>query len=131
MANELTLLPGKQIAMFCASGPIEFEGRLINIERMAIFCRKNSVKHLIVDLRKQVSKPKTIQMFELGTLVSKVLKGVKIAIVCQPDDHDTKFGENVAANRGAGSYSFASIEEALRWLEGKDVTSNKPFTGDA
>jgi hypothetical protein len=56
MKNELTIIPGTRIALFCSSGPVEFEDRMRNVERMAQFCDENSIKHLIVDIRQQESK---------------------------------------------------------------------------
>lgn len=131
MKNDLTIIAGTRIALFRSIGPIKFENRMKNIERIARFCNRNNIKHLIVDISQQISDAGTTQMFELGRSVPVVLKGIKIAIVCQASDGETQFGETVAANRGALSRSFTNIEEAQRWLEGKDVTPNIPDAEDA
>jgi hypothetical protein len=108
-----------------------------NVERMAQFCDENSIKHLIVDIRQQESKTTTVQMFDLGTSVPKVLRAIRIAVVCQSSDREAQFGsdreaqfgETVAANRGARSRSFTTVEEAQKWLEGEDIAPNQSLQG--
>jgi len=129
MKNELTIIPGTRIALFRCSGPVEFEDRMRNVERMAQFCDENSIKHLIVDIRQQESKTTTVQMFDLGTSVPKVLRAIRIAVVCQSSDREAQFGETVAANRGARSRSFTTVEEAQKWLEGEDIALNQSLQG--
>lgn len=126
MKCELTIIEGTRIALFRSSGLVEFEDRMRNVERMAQFCNENSIKHLIVDLSQQVSNAKLIQVFNLGTSVPKVLKGIQIGLVCQPSDRETRFEETVVANNGAFSRSFTTVKEARKWLEGEeDVTPSK------
>ena len=126
MMRELTVIPGTRIALFRSLGAVEFEDRMKNLERMAQFCKEHGIKDLIVDISQQVSETRTMQMFTLGTSVPEILRGIRIAVVCQPFDEETKFGETVAANRGAISSSFTSVEDAQRWLEGKDIAPGKP-----
>jgi len=131
MDYELAIIPGARIALFRWTGPITFQGRMKNVERMGKFCNENKIKDLIVDTRKQVSTTDMMQMFDLGTSVPELLRGIRIAVVCQSSDHTTKFGETVAANRGAYSRSFTSLEEAQRWLEGMARKPTKPDAGNA
>jgi hypothetical protein len=125
--NELTIIQGTRIALFRSSGSVEFNVRKGNIERMAQFCSEHSINHLIVDIREQVSNANTIQMFNIGAMVPNVMSGIQIAVVCHSSDYQSKFGETVAANRGAFSSSFTTIEEAQRWLEGKDEVGPREY----
>ncbi len=124
MNPVLTIIPDTRIALFRWSGPITFEDRMKNVERMALFCSENNINHLLVDLSKQESNTGIMKMFELGASVPKLLGGIKIAVVCQPTDTSSEFGETVAANRGANSRLFATIDDAQRWLEEKGIASN-------
>jgi hypothetical protein len=131
MKFELAIIPGTRIALFRSLGSIEFEDRMRNVEHIAQFCNVNSITHLIIDIRQQVSKATTIQMFNLGTLVPKAWRGILFAVVCQSSDIESQFGETVAANRGAISHLFTTVEEAQKWLERKGIAPNKPDAGDA
>jgi hypothetical protein len=130
MKSELTIIPGTRIALFRSAGPIEFEDRMKNIGRMAQFCNENGIKGLIVDICLQVSNTRTMQMFDLGTSVPSTLRGIRIAVVSESSDQEARFGETVAANRGALSRLFTTVAEAQSWLEGKDVALNKLDAGD-
>ena len=57
--------------------------------------------------------------YDFGVLASKKARGIQIAVVPDPSDTQSQFGQNVAANRGAQVRSFASIKEAQRWLAGE------------
>ena len=116
---ELNIIPDTRIALFCWSGPIALKEREENVRVMAQFCRENGISQLIVDTRKQVSETTTMEMYHFGAAIPKVMSGIQIAVVCRQSDRDTQFGETVAANRGAKSRSFETIEEAKRWLAAK------------
>ncbi len=116
MSYELTIMPGTQIALFCWSGPITFEDRKRNLERIKQFCSENGINQLIVDTRQQVNRTTVTQMRDFGILVLKAMRGVQIALVHHSTDRETQYGEDVAANRGANSRSFETLEEAQRWL---------------
>lgn len=117
MTSEFSLLPGTRIALFQSEGPISFEERFANLKRIADFCKANEVKQVIVDLSKQRSTAKILQMMKLGSTVPEHLQGIYIALVCHPDDQETFFAETVAANRGAFSKAFTNIKDARSWLE--------------
>ena len=116
VSYDLTIMPETQIGLFCWSGPITVEDRKKNLDRIATFCEENGLTRLIVDTRQQVNRTSTMQMFDFSAMVSKVMGGVRIAIVRHTTDAETQFGEDVAANRGACSRSFSTVEEAQDWL---------------
>ena len=116
MSYELTIMPGTQIALFCWSGPITPEDRKRNIKCIAQFCSENGISQVIYDARQQVNKTSMMQMFNIGTTVPKAFRGIQIAVVRHPSDKETKFYEDVVANRGADSRSFVTLEEAQSWL---------------
>jgi hypothetical protein len=129
MNYELKIIPDTRIAFFCWSGPITLEDRKKNVETIAQFCQDNGVDQLIVDTCQQINETSTIQMFDFSTHIPKAMRGVRIAVVRHPSDEETQFGENVAANRGAQSRSFDTLEEARRWLEGKDKNTQQEDSG--
>ena len=121
MNYELTIMPGTRIVLFRWSGPITLKDRKRNLERVLQFCRENGIGQVIVDTRQQVNKTTTMQMFAFAATLPKAAPWFHIAIVRHPFDEEIKFGENVAANRGAIVRSFVTLEEAQRWLETKDA----------
>ena len=117
----LEIIPQSDIALFHWYGPITLEDRRQNVKRMVSFCHEQGVKNLIIDGRDQLSKTETVEAFEFGSEVPINMKGLRIAVVCRPDDIVLKFIETVAHNRGAITNNFASVELARYWLESFDL----------
>jgi len=130
VSYELKVIPNTRIALFCRSGPITLEDRKKHVEVMAQFCREHDISQLIVDTRQQASEMTTTEMYDLGAVIPELMRGIHIAVVCQPSDRATQYGETVAANRGADSRSFHTIEGAKAWLAEKEVTLNRPDASD-
>ncbi len=118
MSAEISIIPGTQIALFCWTGEITLEGRINNVSTIMQFCRENRVANLIVDLRQQINKTSTMQMFDFASSLPDATRGLKIALVTLHDDEDIAFAENVAANRGATTRMFETIDDAMVWLNG-------------
>ena len=117
----LEIIPGSDIVLFHWYGPIKLEDRRHNVKRMVGFCHEHGIKNLIIDGRDQVSKTSTLDAYEFGTQVPIDMKGLRIGVVCRPDDVTLKFIETVAHNRGAITNNFASVELARHWLESFDL----------
>ena len=130
MTYELKVIPNTQIASFCWSGLVTLKERKKNVKIMAQFCRENGISQLIVDTRQQLSDTLTIDMYDFGAAIPKVMRGIQVAVVCRPSDKDTQFGETVAADRGAESHLVYSIEEAMNWLAAVEVKLDKPDASD-
>ena len=118
---SLELIPESDIVLFHWRGPITLEDRRHNVKRMVGFCHEHGIRNLIIDGRDHISKTGTLDAFEFGTEVPIDMKGLRIAVVCRPDDVTLKFIETVAHNRGAVTNNFASIELAKYWLESFDL----------
>jgi len=127
---ELKVIPNTQIASFCWSGLVTLKERKKNVKIMAQFCRENGISQLIVDTRRQISDTSTTDMYDFGTSIPKVMRGIQIAVVCRPSDKDTRFGEQVAADRGVESHLVYSIEEAMSWLAAIGVKLDRPDASD-
>ena len=130
MTYELKVIPNTQIASFCWSGPVTLKERKKNVKIMAQFCRENSISQLIVDTRQQISDTLMMDMYDFGTAIPNVMRGIQIAVVCRPSDRDTQFGETVAADCGAESHLVYTIEEAISWLTAVEVKLDKPDASD-
>jgi hypothetical protein len=130
MTYELKVIPDTQIALFCWSGLVTLEERMENIKIMAQFCKEKGISQLIVDTRQQISDTLTMDMYDFGAAIAKVMRGIRIAVVCRPSDKDTQFGETVAANRGADSHVVFATEEAMSWLAAVEVKLDKPDASD-
>ncbi|HEX3897096.1 MAG TPA: hypothetical protein VHW73_12875 [Rudaea sp.] len=64
-----------------------------------------------------------IDKFYLGEYAAQSFRGkLKVAVVF-PAEKITKFGENVAVNRGAQLAVLATEVEAMRWLTGEKTVS--------
>jgi len=113
----LDLIPGTDIVLFRWIGPITFDDRLHNAERMASYCRKKGVNRLLIDGTGQDSETDIVDSYEFGSKVPEEMSGLTIAVVHRPDDESLKFIETVAFNRGAQTRAFESVDEARAWLE--------------
>lgn len=116
MSNEITIMPGTDIALMCWSGPITFRDRKKCVEQVTQFCSKNGINQVIVDTRQQVRKTTTMENYDFGSWLPNETREIKFAIVCHSSDTDVRFVDDVAANRGAQCRSFVTFEEAQRWF---------------
>ena len=113
----LNILPDTQIAFFCWRGPIRIEDRKENRRRVIEFCLENGITKVLIDARYQSNRASTMEMYDFGVSSSRLLRGMKVAIVRDQLDTEYKFAEDVAANRGACTRCFLTVEDARRWLE--------------
>ena len=119
MKYELSIIPGTRIALFHWMGAITLDDRKRNRKEIFAFCQKEGIKHLIIDGRHQEPHTGLMQDFGFGEELPTEMRGFKIAIVRSREDKSLKFINNVAANRGAITKSFHTLEEAQDWLTPK------------
>jgi hypothetical protein len=120
LSLELSTIADGQIVLARSSGRNSAEDRERHRAETIRFCREKGIHALIVDVRGQVYTSSTASSFELGRTAPEMTRGLRIAFVRDPDDADTRFVDNVAANRGAMTRSFLSLEEARAWLRPTD-----------
>ena len=107
-----------QLVIFEWSGPITSEDRKRNREEIGKYCKEYGTKKVLIDIRKQESKTKTMELFDFGsTFGNSSMKGFKIAAVGRAKDKDFQFIATVAINRFQYMESFTNISEAKAWLK--------------
>lgn len=86
----------------------------------------NKAKKVLVDCRDLTGAMTTTERYdysefgaqELTRRYSQGMPLVRLAYISKPPFYDkTKFGENVAVNRGAQAFTTNNIEKALQWLD--------------
>ena len=117
---SLEVIPGHRIARFHWSGPITTRDRYDNVRRMVSFCREKGLRSLLIDGRDQKAASSTIDDFDFAKDVPFDMRGLRIAVVHNPDDEALPFIETVAFNRGGNTQSFVGVDEAVAWLEALD-----------
>ncbi len=117
---SLDVIPGSRIARFHWCGPITPEDRKDNVRRMVTFCREHHLQNLLIDGRCQQPVGGTIEDFDFGSRVPMEMRGLRIAVLHNPDDEALKFIETVAFNRGGNTQPFTEQEAALQWLQSFD-----------
>lgn len=114
---SLEVMPGHRIARFHWSGPITTRDRYENVRRMVSFCREKGIRSLLIDGRDQEAASSTIEDYDFAKNVPFDMRGLRIAVVHDPDDEALPFIETVAFNRGGNTQSFVGVDEAVAWLE--------------
>lgn len=117
MQGEIKVIDGKNIVYAHFSGSITVEDRYKNSEEIIATCRKHGIKKILADTRGQISKSKTIDLFNFAKEFKDATKGYYVAIVRDKTDSDVKFMDNVAGNRGAQCKTFLDVKEAEQWLD--------------
>lgn len=82
-------------------------------------CREHSCRKLIIESSEPEEGRDTIDIFDSGRTLAENLAGVKVAL-CRQDytpDELSMFFQTVAQNRGVKVEFFASLDEAVRWLD--------------
>ena len=83
-------------------------------------CREKGGSKLLVDLRELDTRLiSTMSCFGFGSSVTEAYPGMRIARVVPTDARsreDGMFVSNIAANRGASTGEFDSIDGARKWL---------------
>ena len=123
LSFELSTIADEQIVLARSSGRNSIEDRKRHRAETIRFCREKGIHSLIVDVRGQVYTSSATSSYELGQTTPEMTRGLRIAFVRDPNDADTQFVDNVAANRGAITRSFLSLEEAQAWLRHTDNES--------
>ncbi|MEP6484306.1 MAG: hypothetical protein ABJB01_07645 [Rudaea sp.] len=76
----------------------------------------NDCRLALLNLIAAQGRTTDIDKFYLGEYAASVFRGILKVAVVFPAESITKFGENVAVNRGAKLAVLATEEEALTWL---------------
>ena len=129
MKSELSIIPGTRIALFIWVGPITLDDRERNRKEIVAFCQKEGVKNVIIHGLHQEPQTGLMQDFGFGEELPTEMRGFNIAIVRSREDKTLKFIDNVAANRGANTKSFHTLEEAQVWLTPKVSMPSKAMDG--
>ena len=131
MSLELSTIADEQIVLARSFGRNSIEDRKRYRDETIRFCREKGIRSIIVDVRDQVYTSSVAIFFELGRTTPEMTRGFRIAFVRDPNDEEIQLVDDVAANRGACTRSFSSLEEALAWLRPMDTAPNQPDAGDA
>jgi hypothetical protein len=83
---------------------------------------------LLIDVREITgTPPTTLDRFTIGEYVATHGQEVKFALVGhEPMIDPRRFGEIVAANRGATVKAFTDLDEAVAWLTQSHAPDNPP-----
>ena len=100
--------------------------------RVFDFCHQHKIRNVLLDARKVTGKPSLVTKIEFAdTMVEKqmeyIVKGsprLRIAHLLDPGMAEpVKFGEMLAAKRGAIIFVTHTLDEALRWLGVEEGTT--------
>jgi len=86
------------------------------MEQLKASADEHGCTQAIMDLSAAQGRTSDMDRYYLGEHAAQVFRGLKVAVVF-PAEGITKFGENVAVNRGARLAVVPSLEEAQRWLQ--------------
>ncbi len=105
--------------LFHVTGSDSLEYSTEYFSSIAQECKQKDYKKALVieELEGQLS---TVDMFELGKRLSKIMSGIWVAFIdLVPEHHqENRFAENVAVNRGGTARVFQDRSEAENWLNG-------------
>lgn len=106
--------------LFNVTGSDSLEFSTEYFSSIANECKQRGFKKALVieELEGQLS---TVEMFELGKRLSKIMGGIQVAFIdLVPEHHkDNCFAENVAVNRGGTAQVFQDISRAKNWLNNR------------
>jgi hypothetical protein len=86
------------------------------MDRLKIEAAAHACKCALLDLTSAHGRTSDIDKFYLGEYAAKLFGSALKVAVLFPAEGITKFGENVAVNRGARLAVFATEKEAMDWL---------------
>jgi len=86
------------------------------MEKLKADAEQHQCRQAILDLTAAQGRTSDMDRYYLGEHAAQVFRALKVAVVF-PAEGITKFGENVAVNRGAKLAVVPTIEAALSWLQ--------------
>jgi hypothetical protein len=93
------------------------------LDRLRKEADANKCKRALLNLIDAHGYTSDIDKFYLGEYAAQSFRGKLRVAVVFPAEKITKFGENVAVNRGAQLAVLATEVEAMRWLAGEKPVS--------
>jgi hypothetical protein len=92
--------------------------RVLNlVNDIANLCIEHNINRLLIDAT-IFSNVSQINRYELGDVISKAWKIIRVAVILRPELINKLF-ENVATNRGGIVFVTDSMDEAVKWLQQK------------
>jgi len=117
MKSEYVLEKKGNFLCFTISGEYDKNEFMTYPKLVAEICETEKTQHVLFNaLKLRGTNLPAMDRFFLGESVAKILGPlIKLAVVW-PGEHITKFGENVAANRGSHILVVGDVETAREWL---------------
>ncbi|MBV9216242.1 MAG: hypothetical protein JO053_08705 [Acidobacteria bacterium] len=110
-------------AHFVLAGEYTLEDAIERVNEGILWCRANSIRHLLVDIREVTGfpSPSTSDRFGYATRWAATAQGRVVMAMVAPEHliDAEKIGVMVANNRGFVAEAFTTEQEALRWLRTK------------
>ena len=99
------------------SGAESFEEAARFWKNLALKVHEEKISKVMV-LDQVSGRLSTLEVHQIGELISKLFRGVRIAFVDPKEEtySDNEFGETVIQNRAGRVFLFRSISEAELWL---------------
>ncbi|MBU8922073.1 MAG: hypothetical protein KOO63_09670 [Bacteroidales bacterium] len=117
MAEKVTIREDLQIIQVDSYGDVNAEDLKKSLETVFKIRQEQGLTRVLVDATRETSLPSTPRVFEFGSQLAELLRGMKFALATSPEtDRDLRFLVTVAINRGAQVSVFDSVDDALVWL---------------
>jgi len=101
---------------FTVEGPVDGEALFESCLRVCALFGSKGPRNLLVDVRRVEWRAATTDIHYFAATMERP-DGVRIALLCRPDDHDAHLLETVAANHGVPLRRFHDEAEALGVVE--------------
>lgn len=117
MPEEVTIHKDLEIIQIESCGNIATEDFQKTLDTILRIRQDQGLNKVFVDATKATSYPSTMLIYDFGSQVADLLRGLKVAIVVVPVTYnESLFFETVARNRGGNVSLFDSPAAALAWL---------------
>ena len=104
-----------------ATGKNTLENMKAYLEDLVRECAARGDRRVLIEERLVGPRLGMVDIFDLASAVSERARGLFEAIayvdINAVNDLNTKFGENVAVNRGLRVRTFRTVEDAAEWLK--------------
>jgi hypothetical protein len=131
MSDEVRVNESEGIIEVVSSGDLtrqEMGGTMATLQRIL---DEKGIRRVLIDTTRLHSAPGTLDIFELCSTYSRVLKIALLVTDSNGINKDVAFAETVGVNRGQTVKMFWDEEEARRWLgTANDQVSNHSVKGD-
>ena len=119
MNTTVTVLEASGVVCIRHVGEMTLPSMLAARREAGIKLAETGYIRLLIDVREIDQPPETLDIFEISTSHHMDLPDrVRMALLVKPlHQHDARFSENVANNRGYNMHTFIRLEDALHWLQ--------------